>query len=299
MDIQIKKLKKVYGKKIVLDITDLSFESGNIYGIVGENNAGKSTFATILTGHLKPSEININIDDNSIKDMVSLRNKIGFLTDSKLIEESTSPEKMSSLFEILYDKWDNIKYHNYLKLFKVPVDGKISNFSYGTYRKFIIAVALSHSASLIVLDEPTKGLDPESRYVVSEEIRKYMDDVNEAIILLYSHDLVTLEECCDHIILIHNGKNFFEADLPDLSPKWPEQVYVGFTEYYDRIDDYDVDKIGKCYIEYEEKGKRMVKWLCKKEDCPPTKEKFIPTLEEVYLLLKAGEERRKDDKKII
>lgn len=202
--LNVHSLSKGYGKKTVLDTISFSVHKGEIIGLVGENGAGKSTLLKILATLQKPTEGKISLNDVSYqKGQKSVRKQIGFVPqDIAIWDEFTVEENMVFFEKLSWKKKSNAQLKQLcqevnLEKWKEPV----KTLSGGMKRKLNIAISLIHDPQLLLLDEPTVGIDLKSR----KEIGAYLKDQavkNEKIIVYTSHDMDEIINLCDRVFCI-------------------------------------------------------------------------------------------------
>lgn len=204
---------KNYGKREVLCDINLEVSPGEIIGLVGENGAGKSTLLKILTTLLKPTSGEIYLEGESYRHSVKhLRKKIGYVPQEvALWEDLTVLEniKFFSKLSTVHRSTEELK--NIVKEVQLNrFDTKVKDLSGGMKRKLNLAVSLIHSPKLLLLDEPTTGIDLKSRIEIGHFLKSLVSDGDKAIIYI-SHDMNEIEELCDRVIVI--GKDTFYKNL--------------------------------------------------------------------------------------
>lgn len=200
--VEIKGLCKNY-KGFYLDHLHLTLPSGCIMGLVGENGAGKSTTINLILNIIKKDEGSITIfgKDNSRLNMED----IGIVLDEVGMGECLNANKINKIMKNIYTNWDQDKFFELLEKMAIPKDKNFKDFSRGMKMKMGIAIAMSHNAKLLILDEATGGLDPIVRDEVIDMFGEFTRDENHAV-LISSHIVSDLEKICDYISFIHKGK---------------------------------------------------------------------------------------------
>lgn len=193
--IRIKKLSKRYGKNQVLNSIDLELDEGKIYGIMGENGAGKTTFFRCLAG----------LEDYSgkiISDYSSLKNKLGLLlTEPFFFSKITGEEYIKLLIKARSISITNLEEKN---IFDLPLDQYASTYSTGMKKKLVLTAIPCQPNTIYILDKPFNGVDIQSNIVISEIIKK-LKSLNKTV-LISSHIFSTLADSCDEILMMENGK---------------------------------------------------------------------------------------------
>ena len=199
-------------------IKDLSFklEPGYIMGFIGPNGSGKSTTIKMIMNLLKVDSGDIRIfGKDHVKDEVEIKDRIGFVYDQSYFYENLSIEEMKNIIAPFYSQWNEKTFKGYLDLFKLRSDIAIKHLSKGMKTQFAIALALSHNADLIIMDEPTAGLDPVIRREVLDLLYNVIQDENKSI-FFSTHITTDLEKIADFITYIKDGKLIFTKSREDL-----------------------------------------------------------------------------------
>ena len=204
--IEIKGLVKEY-PGFRLDGLDLALPSGSIMGLVGENGAGKSTTIKLIMNavHNDSGTVSVLGTDNRSADFTSVKEDIGVVLDEAYFPEVLNANDVGRIMANTYRNWEPDTYEGYLQRFGLPKDKAFKDFSRGMKMKLAIAVALSHQAKLLILDEATSGLDPMVRDEILDIFNEYTRQEDRSI-LLSSHIVSDLEKICDYIAFLHKGK---------------------------------------------------------------------------------------------
>ncbi len=204
--ISVKNIKKTYSN-FMLDNVSFDVPQGCIVGLVGENGAGKSTTIRIImnTTGSDGGEVTVLDCDPRSKEFVNAKQHIGIVQDEAHYPEMLTAKQVNAIMKHTYINWDETVYFDYLKRFNIDAAKKIKDYSRGMKMKVSIAVALSHRAKLLVLDEATSGLDPMVREEILDILNEFTRDEQNSI-LLSSHIISDLEKICDYIVFLHGGK---------------------------------------------------------------------------------------------
>lgn len=213
--LEIRELSKDYGD-FVLDKISFSLPRGVIMGLIGENGAGKSTTINCILNEIQKSSGTIRIfgKDHST-DEIEIKDKLGVVFDENHFPDIFTPEEIGKFMSGIYSAWEWQLYHQFLEKFELPKDKKIKDFSKGMKVKLAFAVALSHNAELLILDEATSGLDPIIRDDVLDMLIDFVQDESHSV-LVSSHITSDLEKVADYITFIHKGKLVFTQDKDTL-----------------------------------------------------------------------------------
>ena len=209
--IEVKNITRTLGD-FTLDNVNLTLPQGVILGLVGENGAGKSTTINLIMNAITPDSGTITVMgvDNQSKEFTKLKEDIGVVLDEPYFPEQMTPSQAGKMMKLTYKNWDESTYQKYLEKFKLSKNKKFKEFSRGMRMKLSIAIALSHNAKLLILDEATSGLDPMARDELLDTFSEFTRDETHAI-LMSSHIISDLEKVCDYIAFMHHGKvEFFE-----------------------------------------------------------------------------------------
>ncbi len=203
--LEIKGLCKSY-KGFTLDNLNLTLPSGCIMGLIGENGAGKSTTIKLILDMIEKDSGSITILGKDNKDNLKLtKEDVGVVLDEMGISGCLTAKQVSKIMKYTFRNWDADIFSEYLRKLSVPDNKKFKDFSRGMKMKLGIAIALSHDAKLLILDEATSGLDPVVRDEVTDIFNEFTRDENHSI-LISSHIVSDLEKICDYIAFLHNGK---------------------------------------------------------------------------------------------
>jgi len=215
--IKIENLHKQFGKLKVLDGLNLSFHKGGIHTILGPNGSGKTTLIKSILGLVIPNGGSINISGKQILGHWEYRNEISYMPQIAHFPQNL---KVSELFEMIKDLRKGA--HNEDKLvsgFKLEsfLDKKLGNLSGGTSQKVNIAITFMFDSPLIILDEPTTGLDP----VALIHLKKLIHEEKEKgkTILISTHIMSLVEEISDEIVFLLEGKIYFQGKVHELKEK--------------------------------------------------------------------------------
>ena len=216
---EIINLNKAY-KGFALKNVNLSLPKGYIVGFVGKNGAGKSTTMNCLLGITKADSGVLKIFDKDIGDLTAAdKEKIGVVLDGCPFAEILTVKDIAIILSNIYKNWDGEKFDTLRRRFALPKDKQIKDFSTGMRAKLNIAVALCHSAQLLILDEATSGLDPVVRDEILDILQDFVQDENNSV-LISSHITSDLEKICDYIAFIKDGEIVFVENKDDLMEKY-------------------------------------------------------------------------------
>ena len=217
MYLEIKNVSKRYGDQQALIDVSFSLKKGDIVGFLGPNGAGKTTLMKIITSILKQDSGVITINGyNTQTNKISTKRQIGYLAENNPLYKDMLVTEYLDFIASLY-KIDNKKDKVKEIINKTGLNGeikkRIEELSKGYKQRVGIAAALVHDPNVLILDEPTTGLDPNQLV----EIRKLIQEIGkEKIVLLSTHVLQEIPKICNHIIIINKGKIVENAKMQDL-----------------------------------------------------------------------------------
>lgn len=191
----------------------MEVKPGCVTGLVGQNGAGKSTTFKAILGliHRDGGKVEVfgkDVEEFSVKD----KQKLGVVLSDSGFSGYLDIHDIISVLANLYDAFDRDFFMMHVQRFGLPMDKKIKEFSTGMKAKLKVLAAISHQAKLLILDEPTVGLDVVARDELLELLREYMEAEEERSILISSHISGDLENLCDDLYMIHEGKMILHED---------------------------------------------------------------------------------------
>ena len=213
--LEVRGLCKSYGD-FKLDDVSFTLPTGYIMGFVGENGAGKTTTIRLILNmaHRESGEVKIFGLDN-IEDELAAKQELAAVFDEIFFVDSWRISNVETAIKGFYRQWDSARFGEYLKSFDLSPRKQVKELSRGMKMKLMLAVAMSHGAKLLVLDEPTSGIDPVARDELLNILREYIADGDKSV-LFSTHITSDLERIADYITLISNGKIFFTGTKDDL-----------------------------------------------------------------------------------
>lgn len=226
--VSIQNLTFSYRKKKVFDGLSLHFTPGHVYGLLGRNGTGKSTLLKNIAGLLYPQQGSVQVNG-----LVPAERTPELLQDICMVpEEFFLPD--ISVAELLrfhapfYHKFSTERFYNYMALFQIPADSTLQNMSYGQKKKVLISFALATNARLLLMDEPTNGLDIVSKSQFRKVLAEALDE--NRCIIVSTHQVKDLENLIDRITIIDEGKILFDQKVEDITKK------LSFRFAYDEDD---------------------------------------------------------------
>lgn len=232
--IEIKKMGYQYSKKVqILSELDLSFLPGKIYGLLGKNGAGKSTLIKNITGMLFPTEGYCEVFG-----LASNKREVKFLKDLFFVpEEYYLPnlriQELIEIYQAFYPNFDANQFDNYTKEFKIEKSKKTNQLSLGQKKKILIGFALSANTKVLIMDEPTNGLDIPSKITFRNMIKESFKE--DRIVVISSHQVRDLDELIDAIIIMDHGKILLNKDKHEIAKQLQFELLDVLKEDDDHI----------------------------------------------------------------
>ena len=209
-------LKRSFGRHAAVDGVNLEVRAGEIYGFLGINGAGKTTTIRMLMGIIASQAGTITLlGETTRRTGVRLKRHIGYVSQDQNFYPWMTCERLGNFVGSFYPTWDKSEFFRLLEIFEIPRGRKVSQLSGGMKAKLALALAITPKPKLLILDEPTAGLDPVARRdfldIIASQARTY-----QRTTFFSSHLIDEVERCADRIGIIHAGKMRFEGALAQL-----------------------------------------------------------------------------------
>lgn len=200
--IKVKSIYKSFDNHLVLNNLNLTLEKGTIFGLIGINGAGKSTFLRLMMGILKPEQGDILVDGKSVLFHDDIKKNLFYLSDQPPFNHQMTFKDLADLYKVFYP-FEDSTFISILSMFGLNTHQNLSQISKGMKRQGYIALAFASGAQYLLLDEVFDGLDPAARL----KFKKLMisDEHKDKIIMVTSHSLRELEDICDSFGMIDEG----------------------------------------------------------------------------------------------
>jgi len=220
--IETNQLTKSFQGQPALRGLDLRVPAGSIFGFLGRNGAGKTTTIKTLMGLLRSDGGTARVFGNLVSDAdrsIEIRRRIGFVTEDKELYPYMTVEQIVRFTRPFFPKWRDDLEQRYLKMFELPPKKKIPDLSKGMRSKLMLLLAISRGAELLILDEPTDGLDPAATEDVLRELVAIA--ASEGTTMFFSsHQLAEVELIADYIGIIDHGKMIVAGSLDDMKAQY-------------------------------------------------------------------------------
>lgn len=208
-------LTKRFEDIVAVDHIDARILEGSVFGLIGTNGAGKSTFLRMAAGILKPDEGRVLIDGEEVFENAAVKGRFFYISDEQHFFSNATPKDMQRYYQNLYPAFDASRFFHLLKGFDLKPDRKINTFSKGMKKQLSVLLGICSGTNYILCDETFDGLDPVMRQTVKSLFANDMAERNLTPIIA-SHNLRELEDICDHVGLLHKGGILLSRDLDDM-----------------------------------------------------------------------------------
>lgn len=240
--IEVKHFKKKYP---TFQIEDLSFSvpKGYITGFIGGNGAGKTTTIKAMLSFMKDYEGTILYEGEDIKKSRKFVTEIGVIMDDSFYAKDWKINQVKEALKVGYSNFDEEKFDAFLRKFQIHETKRVKELSRGMKLKLMLATALSHEATTLVMDEPTSGMDPAMRAEFLGLLQNFMEEEDRTI-LFSTHITTDLEQIADYIVYIQDGKKLFEGTKDDFLSRFllvkgdkesltslDEKLFIGLRKY--------------------------------------------------------------------
>ncbi|MFL0365739.1 ABC transporter ATP-binding protein [Pseudobacillus sp. 179-B 2D1 NHS] len=217
--VELKNVTKRFKDFSVKNI-NLQVKQGFVTGFIGANGAGKSTTIKMMMNLLKPDDGEVKIFglDYTTHEK-AIKERIGFVYDGNVFFEGLNLKDIKRIVAPAYKHWNDTLFYQYIEQFELPLNKAIKTFSKGMQMKASLAIALSHHAELIIMDEPTAGLDPIFRRELLELLQELMID-GQRTIFFSTHITTDLDRIADYIAFIQSGEVVFNQSIHDVAENY-------------------------------------------------------------------------------
>ncbi|HIQ72897.1 MAG TPA: ABC transporter ATP-binding protein [Candidatus Cottocaccamicrobium excrementipullorum] len=213
--IRAENVTKRFEDIVAVDHITAEIKEGNVFGLIGTNGSGKSTFLRMVSGILKPDEGSITIDGEGVWENPSVKSRFFYISDDQYFFSNGTPEELKLFYACIYPGFDQKRFYHLLGSFGLKKDRKISAFSKGMKKQLSVICGLCAGTDYLFCDETFDGLDPVMRQTVKSLFANDMAERNLTPIIA-SHNLRELEDICDHVGLLHRGGILLSKDLDEM-----------------------------------------------------------------------------------
>ncbi len=213
--IKAENLTKRFEDITAVDHISAEIKEGCVFGLIGTNGSGKSTFLRMASGILKPDEGSITIDGETVWENPEIKSKYFYISDDQYFFSNGTPKELMQFYQCMYPAFDETRFYHLLESFGLKKDRKINTFSKGMKKQVSVICGICAGTEYIFCDETFDGLDPVMRQTVKSLFANDMAERNLTPIIA-SHNLRELEDICDHVGLLHRGGILLSRELDDM-----------------------------------------------------------------------------------
>lgn len=208
-------LTKRFQGVTAVDHIHAEIQDGTVFGLIGTNGAGKSTFLRMAAGILKPDEGTITLDGEAVFEDIRVKARCFYIPDEPYFLGNGTPDDMKTFYQGIYPNFDADRFGKLLKSFELDGRRKIQTFSKGMKKQLAVLLGICAGTDYLFCDETFDGLDPVMRQTVKS---LFANDIEERHLtpVIASHNLRELEDICDHVGLLHRGGMLLSKDLDDM-----------------------------------------------------------------------------------
>ncbi len=230
-------------KAFSIEDLDLQIKQGYVTGFIGANGAGKSTIIKLIMNLLQPDKGEVSVFGlDYASHAKEIKERIGFVYDNNILYESLNLKDITRIVGPAYQNWNNNQFKAYIDQFELPMNKPIKKFSKGMQMKASLAIALSHDSELIIMDEPTAGLDPTFRRELLDIFQEVMVDEKRSI-FFSTHITSDLDRFADYIVLVDKGEVLFNQSIDELQDQYA--LVKGSIDLLDRDTEANFIKIDR------------------------------------------------------
>lgn len=208
-------LTKKFDDIVAVDHVNATIRDGNVFGLIGTNGAGKSTFLRMAAGVLRPDEGGITIDGMEVFENEKAKMRFFYISDDQYFFSNATPRDMMAYYKAVYPAFDEERFHGLMKSFDLNERRKINTFSKGMKKQVSVVCGVCAGTDYLFCDETFDGLDPVMRQAVKSIFANDMEQRHLTPIIA-SHNLRELEDICDHVGLLHKGGILLSRDLDEM-----------------------------------------------------------------------------------
>jgi len=225
--ISVSNLTKTFGDFKALDNLSLNVKKGSVYGLIGPNGAGKTTAIKHITGVYMQDSGEVLISGEHIFENIPLKSKLIYIPDDLYFFPAYTIKSMAKFYKDIYPTWNEERFEKLKAVFNMDINRRISRLSKGMQKQVAFWLGISTMPDVMILDEPVDGLDPVMRRRVWSLIMQDVAD-RDTTVLISSHNLRELEDVCDHVGVLHDGKVVIEKGIDEVKSDF-HKIQVAFS----------------------------------------------------------------------
>lgn len=210
-----KNISKKFDDVLAVDNISAKIKQGQVFGLIGTNGAGKSTFLRMVSGIIKQDDGEIMINDEKVFENEKIKQEFFYISDEQFFFVNANPEDMKNYYKSIYKNFSEEKFMDLMQKFDLPTDRKIKTFSKGMKKQLSVILGISANTKYILCDETFDGLDPVMRQAVKSIFAIEIEERGLTPIIA-SHNLREIEDICENIGLLHKGGMIVSNNLDDM-----------------------------------------------------------------------------------
>lgn len=250
--IEAKNLTKRFGDTLALKNMNCLIGRSSIFGLVGSNGAGKSTFMRLVAGIYRPDKGEVLINGENVYENINVKTDLILVPDTPYLLRQSTLQDMAEFYKRFYPGWDQTLFNRLRDIFPLSLKKQLASLSRGSQRQAALMLGISVRPGLILLDEAFDGLDPVMRQVLRQLLAEEVETRGQTVVIS-SHNLKELEDFCDHVGLLHEGGIIFERELDQLKHDL-SKIQVAFNELPARE---DLAAAGLDVLSYSSRGRLL------------------------------------------
>ena len=213
--IEAKNVSKSFSDILAVDNVSVTIREGAVFGMIGTNGAGKSTFLRMMAGVLRPDSGTITLDDMPVYENPAAKQEFFYISDDQYFFANTTPKELMRYYSVVYPKFDTERMKKMLAQFGLQEKRKVATFSKGMKKQLSVICGICANTKYLFCDETFDGLDPVMRQAVKSIFAQEIEERGMTPVIA-SHNLRELEDICDHVGLLHRGGVLLSRDLEDM-----------------------------------------------------------------------------------
>ncbi len=214
--VRLSNVRKSFRNQQVLKGLDLQIPKGSIFGLIGPNGAGKTTTIKILLNMYRVSEGAVEVFGLDLKrHEVEIKKRIGYVSETRALPEYMTVQELLNSLKPMYPVWEQDRVEKYVERFRIGLKRKIGTLSLGERTRVALTAAVAHNPDLLILDEPTNGMDALAREIFFKTISEEYAD-SDASVLIASNVIPEVERVCDRLAILVDGQVLLEGEVDGL-----------------------------------------------------------------------------------
>ena len=213
--IEARNVSKSFSDILAVDNVSVTIREGSVFGMIGTNGAGKSTFLRMAAGVFRPDAGTITLDDMPVYENPAAKQEFFYISDDQYFFANTTPKELMRYYSVVYPKFDKERMKKMLAQFNLEEKRKVATFSKGMKKQLSVICGICANTKYLFCDETFDGLDPVMRQAVKSIFAQEIEERGLTPVIA-SHNLRELEDICDHVGLLHRGGVLLSRDLKDM-----------------------------------------------------------------------------------